>query len=96
MLLEAFCAVARYVIVPGMRQTACYATYDFSGMSADEVGTWKLAITVPQIRKAHATTPAEYLAALQDLGIRAALSGTDASAALRIEYNSKPMLRRLK
>lgn len=96
MLFEAFCAVARYVIVPGMRQNACYATYDFSGMTRAEIDVWRLATTVPRIRKAHAATPAAYLAALQDLGIRAALSGTDACVALRIEYNSKPMLRRLK
>lgn len=96
MLLEAFCATAQYVIVPRMKSNTCYATYDFLGMSAEEVGAWKLAITIPQVRKAHAITPEAYLDTLQGLGIRAAISGTDACYALREEYNLKPTLRRMK
>lgn len=96
MQLETFCINSRYTIIPRMALNPCYITYDYSGMTRAEINTWKDVIAIAQVRRAKASTPEEYLEALQNLGIRAALVGTAACDALRVEYNASPMLRRMK
>lgn len=98
MLLESFMANVDegYVIVPRLVARTGYITYDFRGMTPAEIGAWKIAITIPQVRRAHPDTAAGYLSILQSLGIRSALSRTAASLGIRAEYNSKPLSRRLK
>lgn len=98
MLLESFKANVDdgYVIVPGIVPHTGYISYDFKGMTRDEINAWKFAITIPQVRKAHPVTRKGYLDVLQELGIRAALAGSDACRAIRAEYHSTPLSRRLK
>lgn len=98
MLLEAFKARTDtgYVIVPRIVTHTGYISYDFTGMAPAEIGVWKIAVTIPQVRRARPETADEYLSVLQSLGIRAALAGTDASHAIRAEYHATPLSRRLK
>ena len=99
MLLEAFIANSDtgYVIVPRMKKNPSgFIVYDFTGMTPDEVEAWKLVITIPQVLRAHPLTSEEYLSAIQNLGMRSALAGTEASHAVRAEYNATPLSRRLK
>lgn len=98
MLLEAFKANtdAGYVIVPVIVPHNGYISYNFTGMTASEVRAWQIACALPQVRRAHPATADGYLSLIQNLGIRAALSGSDAAHALRAEYHSKPLSRRIK
>lgn len=98
MLLESFKANVDdgYVIVPGIVPHSGYISYDFKGMTPDEINAWKFAVTIPQVRRARPATAEDYLSVLQGLGVRAALAGTDASHAIREEYNVKPLSRRMK
>lgn len=98
MLLESFKANVDggYVIVPGIVPHMGYISYDFNGMTPDEISAWKFAVTIPQVRRAHPVTAEDYLSVLQGLGVRAALAGTAASHAIRAEYDAKPLSRRMK
>ena len=98
MLLESFKANtdAGYVLVPYVISHHGYLSYNFAGMTPAEIEVWKLAVTIPQVRKAHPETSADYLRILQNLGIRAVLAAADSCPAIRAEYHSKPLSRRMK
>ena len=98
MLLESFKANsdAGYIIIPRMVSHSGYIAYKYAGMSVAEVAAWKQAISIPEVRHAAPTTEEGYLRILQSLGIRCAIHRTDACRALRREYNSTPLYRRIK
>lgn len=98
MLLESFKASsdAGYVIVPGMSARTGYLQFDYRGMTEEEVAAWKYAITIPEVRRSHATTPDAYMKVLQGLGIRCAPKGSEGCQSLRKEFNSTPLYRREK
>ena len=98
MLLESLRANSSsgYIIVPRMIPHKGYISDNYAGMTREEIAAWKEAITVPEVRRAHPTTGEGYMRVLQGLGIRCALSGTGEDLALRAEYNSIPLHRRLK
>lgn len=98
MLLESLKANSSsgYIIVPRMIPHEGYISYNYAGMTQGEISAWKEALTVPEVRRARPTTGEGYMHVLQRLGLRCALAGTDAALALRDEYNSTPLFRRLK
>lgn len=98
MLLESFKAGSDsgYLIVPKIVEHTGYISYSFSGMSSAEVAAWQKAVTIPEVRRLKPLTAEDYLKALQTLGIRCALSGTEACRILRAEYHSQPLSRRTK
>jgi len=98
MLLESLKANSSsgYIIVPRMIPHKGYLAYNYAGMTREEISAWKEVLTVPEVRRAHPTTGEEYVRVLQRLGLRCALAGTGAAPALRAEYNSTPLFRRLK
>ena len=98
MLLESFKANSDsgYVIVPIIKEHSGYLAFIYKGMCAAEIAAWKSIITVPEVRAAHAHTEEDYLKVIQALGIRSAISGTDACRILRQEYHSTPLYRRLR
>lgn len=98
MLLESFKAGSDsgYVIVPAIVEHPGYISYDYSGMAPAEVSAWKNAVTIPEVRRMRPLTAEDYLKALQSLGIRCALAGTEACRVLRMEYHAQPLSRRIK
>ena len=98
MLLESLKANSSsgYIIVPRMIPHEGYISYNYAGMTREEISAWKEALTVPEVRRAHPTTGEGYVRILQGLGLRCALAGTGVALALRAEYNSIPLFRRLK
>lgn len=98
MLLESLKANSSsgYIIVPRMIPHEGYLTYNYAGMTREEISAWKEALTVPEVRRAHPMTGEGYVRVLQGLGLRCALAGTGVALALRAEYNSTPLFRRLK
>ena len=98
MLLESFKASSDggYVIIPLMVAHDGYISYKYGGMMQAKVSAWKQAITIPEVRHAAPTTSEGYLKILQALGIRCAIHRTDACTALRKEYKSIPLHRRIK
>jgi hypothetical protein len=98
MLLESLKANSSsgYIVVPRMIPHEGYITYNYAGMTREEISAWKETLTVPEVRRASPTTGEGYIRVLQGLGLRCALAGTGAALALRAEYNSIPLFRRLK
>lgn len=98
MLLESFKASsdAGYVIIPRIVSYPGYIAYNYAGMPHSEISAWKQALSIPEVRHAAPNTEEGYLKILQGLGIRCAIYGTDACRALRKEYNSTPLYRRIK